>query len=547
MAVEIYIEEKLGRNWVKEEGVFFTGCFFYDKKLLTEDEVYENLSKISDFDALKSLINHLSGFFSFIIHRDNNLFAAVDHVRSIPLFYTFCTENFLISNDAEYIRKTVGDNELDPIALQEFSGNMVCMCETLFKSTKQIQVGEVIAIKNNNSIEKYRYFAFTHSEKYMENDSYYLEEQLLQRFSESIDRLIQYANGRQLVLPLSAGYDSRFIALMLYKKGVKNVLCYSYGQKGNFEAEISKQVADILGFNWVFIEYTDELWREWSHTDEYLRYLRIACNWVSLPHTQDWPAVWQLKITKKISDTSVFIAGYGGDAVAGSGIPFISNFNKKISIRKFILTLFILNYRNLQYLPKDISPNRKRGLCRIMTNRVIDNLEIDSIETVQDFANFKEKWDWLEFNPKFIVNAVRVYEFWGYDWYLPFVDKDFMEYWKDVPLCLRSGKKMYNEVVDNFFSELTGKQPPHHKEIYVSSTIVKFIKEKMNYTWLHRMYLKFLFLLKKSSLEKNDTNCMRGKYDKEIVERYSHYRGGMNFLEVILFLREVPNIMKLEL
>lgn len=546
MAVEIYIEEKLGRNWVKKEGVFFTGCFFYDEVLLSEDEVYEYLSKVTDFDTLKTLINHLSGFFSFIISAGDALFAAVDHVRSIPIFYTRCAESFLISNDAEHVRRTVGDTELDSVSVQEFVGNIVCGSETLFKNVKQIQAGEIIAVENA-SIKRYRYFSFMHSEKYTENDVDYLEEKLLEGFSRSIDKLIKYANGRQLVLPLSAGYDSRFIALMLYQKGIKNVLCYSYGEKGNYEAEISQQVAGALGFDWAFVEYTDELWHQWCRSDEYLRYLRMASGWVSLPHSQDWPAVWQLKMGKKVSDNAIFVAGYGGDAVAGSGIPFISDFNKKISIKKFILALFILNYCNLQYLPKDISPNRKRGLWRVMTNRVIDNLEIDSIETVQDFANFKEKWDWLEFNPKFIVNAVRVYEFWGYDWYLPFVDKDFMEYWKDVPLCLRSGKKMYNEVVDNFFSELTGKQPLHHQGTIASQSIVKFIKNKVKYTWLHRMYLKCLFLLKKSSLEKNDTNCMRGKYDKEIIDRYSHYRGGMNFVEVILFLREVPNIMKLEL
>ena len=40
---------------------------------------------------------------------------------------------------------------------------------------------------------------------------------------------------------------------------------------------------------------------------------------------------------------------------------------------------------------------------------------------------------------------------------------------------------------------------------------------------------------------------MHGRYDKETIDRYSHYRGGMNFLEVVQFLKNISNVMKLEL
>ena len=44
---------------------------------------------------------------------------------------------------------------------------------------------------------------------------------------------------RQIIIPLSAGNDSRLIASILKYLGAKNVKLYSYGTKGNFEAKIA--------------------------------------------------------------------------------------------------------------------------------------------------------------------------------------------------------------------------------------------------------------------------------------------------------------------
>jgi asparagine synthase (glutamine-hydrolysing) len=60
------------------------------------------------------------------------------------------------------------------------------------------------------------------------------------------------------VVPLSGGLDSRIIVAMLKRLGVEDVICFTYGKKGNREAEISRQVAEALGYRWYFVEYTKE-------------------------------------------------------------------------------------------------------------------------------------------------------------------------------------------------------------------------------------------------------------------------------------------------
>ena len=40
--------------------------------------------------------------------------------------------------------------------------------------------------------------------------------------------------------------------------GAKNVTCYSYGPRGNFEGKIAKKISERLGFDWVFVQGNTE-------------------------------------------------------------------------------------------------------------------------------------------------------------------------------------------------------------------------------------------------------------------------------------------------
>ncbi|MEL3911679.1 hypothetical protein [Treponema pedis] len=546
--LNVYIEQKLGRRWFQLGTVYFTGCFFVNNKLLKDDDVFQLLNNVNSYSDLHCLLDNLDGFFSFIIKKENVLYFAVDRVRSIPLFYSINNDGLFISNDAEAVRKIAKNTELDPIAVQEFTANQVTGKDTLFKDVKQVQAGESIEASLDNvkgiRLSEYRYFTFTHSERYSITDSDMLRKRMLLTFSASIDRLISYADGRQLVLPLSAGYDSRFIALMLYKKGVKNVVCFSYGKSGNFEAVTSKQIADKLGFKWHFVEYTDELWYHWVKSDEYIRYLRMSSGWASLPCTQDWPAVYELKKRNLISSDAIFIPGHVGDSLAGSDVPMIVNSKIRFNTSRFINNLFICYYNNLQNLPKDVLKNKIKNKWRVIKNRTLENLDISSISSPEEYADAYEKWNWLESNPKFIINSVRVYEFWGYDWYLPFLDMEFMEYWKDVPLILRSGKDFYNKTVDEFFLETTQADlPPLNLKECTIRNLRQIISDRIKYTWFHRFYLFIFQCMKKSSIEKNNTNCSISRFDNDFVKQHLGFLGGINFLSSVKFINNINKIM----
>jgi asparagine synthetase B (glutamine-hydrolysing) len=67
--------------------------------------------------------------------------------------------------------------------------------------------------------------------------------------------------------------------------------------------------------------------------------------------------------------------------------------------------------------------------------------------TPEKAADTFEYWDLQERQAKFIVNSVRVYESFGYEWRLPLFDAELMDFWARVPLRGRVGRRLYFEFV----------------------------------------------------------------------------------------------------
>ena len=65
------------------------------------------------------------------------------------------------------------------------------------------------------------------------------------------------------------------------------------------------------------------------------------------------------------------------------------------------------------------------------------------------WANAIEYWDFQERQAKFIVNSVRVYEFFGYSWRLPLWDNELIEYFKKIPLSYRMNTNLYRKYAVN--------------------------------------------------------------------------------------------------
>lgn len=405
----------------------------------------ENLSQEVFESDLKQ---NLTGFFSIVFEQGNKLYAAVDHIRSHPLFYMEHDGCFYLSDQAEWLCQQVDGLQYDTIAKDEFQlTGYVTGNDTLYKNIKQLQAGELLIFENGKFLIK-SYYEFDHSEP-QSYDEEKLKSELHRTASEAIIRLIKYAKGRQIVIPLSGGYDSRLIATLLKESNYSNIFTFTYGPKGNKEAAYSKLVADSLGLKWHFVEYTEELWNQNWNTDERKKYQQYSSNYVSLPHIQDWLAVKIMKDQLLIEENAVFVPGHTGDMISGGHIPNYvhANLNKEFKNKELITSLLDKHYSLVDF--ENISTIKE-----IYERRVSKDIFYKEIYSAKAFANEAEKWNWKNRQAKFICNSVRVYEFYGYDWWLPLWDKEFVQFFEKLPLKLRN-HVWYKGYISEIFEKKT--------------------------------------------------------------------------------------------
>ncbi|HEV2610482.1 MAG TPA: asparagine synthase-related protein [Noviherbaspirillum sp.] len=417
------------------------------------DSLYPQLPQsLLDVAAWSEALSRLNGFFAIVRQGGQGAVAVVDRIRSIPLFYGQRGDSIFIGDDAEWARLQVGDREMDPVARDEFQlTGFVTGNQTLYPNVKQLQAGELLIVDGTKTVPALRthsYFRLVHQEPDLYTETV-LAQQLERHADAAIQRLVQYADGRQIAIPLSGGYDSRLIASLLAKYGYENVIAFTYGIKGNKEANYSRKVARALNIPWRFVEYSERCWRDAWNTQERHDYQKWASGWSSLPHVQDWVAVRTLKKNGTIGNDAVFVPGHTC-VRRHTGVPEEARDSWKAS------TSGLIEYIRSQHYTRSAGKTGPDAGRDIWKTRIAGTGEMGTIASAVEFASMCEKWEWRERQVKFICNSVRVYEFFGYDWWLPLWDADFIRFWQGVPLELRMGRHWYNEYVKHLYASQTG-------------------------------------------------------------------------------------------
>ncbi|HWR24721.1 MAG TPA: asparagine synthase-related protein, partial [Methanosarcina sp.] len=380
---------------------------------------------------------------------------AVDKVRSIPLFYTNTKSDFILSDNAYYLKdeklsgKNCDQQFNEKNAVEFMLAGYVTGNDTLFDSIKQIKNAEfLIYRKKENELKTSCYFRFLHENYYnLTEDKFF--ETLDHIFVNTFLRLIESTEkqGKRLVVPLSGGLDSRIIVSMLKRLGINNVICVSYGRKSSREAIISKKVAETLGYDWLFVEYTSKEWYECYHSKEADCFRKYAGNLSSLPHMQDFLAIRELKKQGKLPENSVFVPGHTGDMLAGGHIPAYYINNSRNYGSDIFLKDSLKKHYSLWRQPHESE------FEEIFKEKVIKSVAGFEIKDNSTCASAIELFDFNERQAKYIVNSVRVYEFFGYEWRIPFWDTELINFFLKVPIEQRVGRILYRKYArDRLFS-----------------------------------------------------------------------------------------------
>lgn len=376
-------------------------------------------------------ITALDGTFA-AVHSGEDTIAAVDRIRSTPLFYGRDAEGaWHLSDDARRIAEATDARLDDAVAAAEFMlQSATTGATTLSTSVRQVQAGEAVTFDGAEPTGT-RYYRYGDASVETDASEEELVEEGARLLERAFERFLISVQGRPVVVPLSGGLDSRLIAAMLVRGGRADAQCFSYGRERSFEARASRRVAEALGLRWIFVPYTNRDWHRWFMSPSFQQFRREASGLTAIEHEQDWPAVLRLR-EQGLAEDAVFVPGHAGDFLGGSHLPAAPAAFERDPVN------WLWRKYYTEWPTTALDPDLEARLRARIAACLPD------VEPVEAFTHF----GWQERQAKMIANSVRVYEHHGFDWRLPFwTDTGVLDFWGRVPISLRRGRQLYRRVV----------------------------------------------------------------------------------------------------
>lgn len=414
--------------------------------------------KFRKFTEIRCLLKNIQGSYIINIFKDEILKIIIsDETSSIDFL--------LIDNLQNQKTKILSDSKSELLCFG------YCLNEKIIGSNAKRITPNSIAIKYSKNWKVKNFFNIFYSYNSVKFSSKTLHNILKFQLSEFLKKI----GNRQVVVPLSGGYDSRLILVLLYELKVENVICYTYGSEKHEEVQISENVAKTLGYYWKFIKYDSFKISSFIKSDEYSKFI-FSHNY-AIPHIQDFYAVKELMKDSMVENDAIFLPGHSADFVAGSHIPILKK-NKiytKLDLKfRILYDHGINNYRKAFYfIFKNFLNTKKRQF------------------KYDEFINEYEYWDYYNRQISYITKSCKVYQHFGFEYYMIFWNNSIANYFLSLRLTERTNRERYCNFVNNL-----------SKKYSIEPLPIK-IKNKENYMLL-RLFKSIIWLfIKKPISEKH--------------------------------------------
>ena len=397
--------------------------------------------------VLVAAIASLDGHFAIAAAGRDWCVAAVDRVRSIPLFMARVGGAWVIDNRADRLRRAAGlaiEDVDDGAALAIAMAGYTIDHATLYRGLLMPGPGECLVGCGENTPEVHRYQTYR-PWRVVEVGEATLKRRLTEVTLAVMEKHLASLGGRPLAIPLSAGNDSRLVASAARHLGYRDIRCFAYGRPGNFEAKASRAIAEHLGVPWTFAPLSIGGQGRFFSGSNYAAYLDYADSCASVPFVQDMSAIETLKASGFIPADAVIANGNSGDYVSGNHIAAKlctppQGLNETQRRARIVDALADKHFALWRSLRTDANIARVRALLA----QAIADIPLGDPETdhgLYEFAEFQDR------QCKYVITGQRIYEFLGHDWRLPLWDNDYLDFWETVPLRFKAGQRLYNEML----------------------------------------------------------------------------------------------------
>uniref|UniRef100_UPI003217FD8F hypothetical protein n=1 Tax=uncultured Draconibacterium sp. TaxID=1573823 RepID=UPI003217FD8F len=427
-------------KWVNDNNIFVVGFTWFNNKYVSHQDFIELVKTPSDYKSFKTLAASLNGQFSIIVQHEKEVWLASSHTWTHPVFYKKNNTQYIISDEPEKLISNKTDNVADPVsALYFLNFGVTPKDTTLNKNISQLRPGEIVCLSGTKEPAS----SFPDFPNGLNSDS--LHElsckELRTHFLESFEKYYEQIKAKQVLLPLTKGYDSRLLACLLAEFGHKNVICVTWGRKDNSEKQTAQKVAEKLGFKYIAVDYSATMIRNFTKTAKFHDYVKFVGHWSSMPFFYEYFGLIHLLKLGVINKDTVAMPGHPGDFLRGSH-----------------LNRSMLNFSANEFASHIISgfgtstPIHKREEKKLH-NYLVKNY---FSEQKKDLWKCFEKWDLEERQCKFISHSSRIFSFFEMDYFMPLFDRSTIQFFTKIPVQQKIGEDLYNKTLEHHFFEKHG-------------------------------------------------------------------------------------------
>jgi len=398
--------------------------------------------------SVSKWLDQLDGHFCLVVSGENCSFAAVDPVRSYPLIWAQTPTGVAATHygPAMESRMNLGPEQMDPnvlaaVALSGFTiGNA-----TLYRNVTQLGPGEFLWVDETGPSQR-QYHRWEPWCQETDADPDNLAQHLSTLNEQLIDDLIAGIDDRPVLVPLSAGLDSRMIASGLKEAGYENVHCVAYGVPGNREAEVSREVAQRLGYTWSFVPYSNAAMGKMFHDPDYARYKSYSDSLTGMHFPQEYRMLTVLRQRGVLTDETVVVNGQSGDFIAGNHIPatlFTPTGTEEERLNLIVNSLIQKHFKHWATL---MTPEYFERIGHLL-RQSIAGIGVWPVAPHRDHGIY----EYIEFHDrqsKYVLNGQRVYEYMKLDWRIPLWDRSYLDFWAKAPLAAKQGESLYRTVLE---------------------------------------------------------------------------------------------------
>jgi asparagine synthase (glutamine-hydrolysing) len=445
-ATKCYIIMRDGYGWNLYQNhnikMWFFGCQ-HSNNINNMMGVVSSMSPKTSIDnEVLDWISNISGHFSVVVETSSWALSVVDKICTVPVFMVKFKNSVFISNHAPVLKEKcmIGCDNLDKFAGLEIAmSGFTIGNKTLYHNLESLESGECMLF-SNSSVHKRYYYTYSPWKVNYKNNSHLKEVFTTNLIRELMD-LKNSVNGRQIVIPLSAGNDSRLIASGLKNLGVENVVCFSYGRKGNFETPISKNIAKKLGYKWLHLPVNIKEKRIFFKSDVYRKYVEDFESYNSVPNTQEIYEIFLLKENPMIDAAAVIVNGNSGDFISGGHIPLVDN-KEKAGISRWNL------YLDKHYSSWEVLRTKSSDFYIVSElNKVLLSRSIVPINLKEYSYSIMECLECVGRQSKLVIRQQRAYDYFGYEWRLPLWSDRMLNFWEGVPYEYKIRQKLYIDTI----------------------------------------------------------------------------------------------------